>query len=83
VIPRCVQMLFGQEGTTFSTHVRAMRLDLARRMLCDPAHAHRRVGDIALDAGFSDISNFNRAFRQRHGRTPTEARSEAADRKPR
>lgn len=83
VTPRYVQMLFEQEGTTFSTYVRAMRLDLAQRLLCDPAHAHRRVGDIALDAGFSDISNFNRAFRQRHGMTPTEARSEAVDRKPR
>lgn len=80
VTPRYVQMLFERDGTTFSEYVRLRKLEMAHRMLSDPAGAHRRVGEIALDAGFSDISNFNRAFRRHYGVTPTELRAEALKR---
>jgi AraC-like DNA-binding protein len=32
------------------------------------------ISAIAFAAGFSDLSHFNRAFRQHFGETPTEAR---------
>jgi AraC-like DNA-binding protein len=37
----------------------------------------RRICDIALQAGFSDISHFNRLFRARFGDTPKDARARA------
>jgi AraC-like DNA-binding protein len=36
----------------------------------------RRVAEIALEAGFSDISYFNRLFRARFGDTPTGIRGQ-------
>ena len=36
-----------------------------------------RICDIALQAGFSDISHFNRLFRSRFGGTPSDVRVEA------
>jgi AraC-like DNA-binding protein len=35
-----------------------------------------RVAEIALEAGFSDISYFNRLFRARFGDTPTGIRGQ-------
>jgi AraC-like DNA-binding protein len=37
------------------------------------------VSSIALDAGFGDISYFNRAFRRRYGATPSDVRAQAPD----
>jgi len=34
----------------------------------------RRISDIALEAGFSDLSHFNRLFHARFGETPTAVR---------
>ncbi len=75
VTPRYVHMLFETERHSFLQHVYAERLDRAKRMLlADPMQA---VGAIALSAGFSDLSHFNRVFRQRFGCTPSDARAEA------
>jgi AraC-like DNA-binding protein len=43
-------------------------------MLRDPRCATRRIGEIAYDVGFGDLSYFNRAFRRRYGVTPSEVR---------
>ena len=40
----------------------------------------RRISDIALEAGFSDLSHFNRMFRARFGDAPTAIRAQAARR---
>ncbi|HYC94164.1 MAG TPA: helix-turn-helix transcriptional regulator [Sphingomicrobium sp.] len=74
ISPRYVQMLFEDEGTSFSCWLRAGRLTLARRRLADPAHAHRSIASIAYDCGFSDLSWFNHAFRQAFGETPSDVR---------
>jgi len=39
-------------------------------LLTNEQHGKRRISDIALEAGFSDISHFNRLFRARFGDTP-------------
>lgn len=77
VSPRYMQMLFEREGTSFSAFVRSERLALARRQLTAPGAAARSIASIALDAGFNDISYFNRAFRRAYGETPTDARQRA------
>lgn len=74
VAPRYVQRLFESEGTTFSEYVLNERLALAFRKLADPAHASWTVSAIALDAGFGDVSYFNRCFRRRFGMRPSDAR---------
>jgi AraC-like DNA-binding protein len=44
-------------------------------MLADPRHAGWTVSAIALEAGFGDVSYFNRRFRRRFGAPPTHFRS--------
>jgi AraC-like DNA-binding protein len=77
VTPRYVQMLFEAEGMTFSRFLLDQRLGRAHRMLSNPALAERTVSAIAYDAGFGDLSHFNRAFRRRYGETPSDVRSSA------
>ena len=81
VSSRYVQMLFEQEGTTFSQFVIGQRLIRAHRMLTDPRFADRSITSVAFDAGFGDLSYFNRAFRRCYGGTPSEIRAAAIRRK--
>jgi transcriptional regulator GlxA family with amidase domain len=69
--PRFIQRLFECEGTSFTDYVLMQRLACAHRILTDPRHHGEKISTIALDAGFGDISYFNRAFRQRYGDTPS------------
>ncbi len=74
VTPRDVHKLFENEGLTFSSFVLGQRLARARRMLSDPGFADLTIGSVAFDAGFGDLSYFNRTFRRRYGATPGEIR---------
>ena len=80
VSPRYVQTLFEQEGTTFSQYVLGQRLVRAYRILTNPLFADRSITSVAFDAGFGDLSYFNRAFRRCYGATPSEVRVEAGPR---
>jgi len=73
--PRWVQRLFEGEGTTFTDYVLAQRLLRAHRLLTDPRCAGQKISTIAFDAGFGDLSYFNRAFRRRYGVAPSELRA--------
>jgi AraC family transcriptional regulator len=54
-------------GITPHQYVRRARLrDAASRLAAE----HEKVLDIALDCGFDDVSNFNRAFRTEFGVSP-------------
>jgi AraC-like DNA-binding protein len=75
VSERTLQEVFHCASTTFSDFVVEERLELAWEALTDPCQAQRSILSIALDAGFSDISYFNRRFRGRYGCTPSEARA--------
>jgi AraC-like DNA-binding protein len=75
ITPRYIHKLFETEGATFSEYLLARRLDLAHRLLTDRHLVGRPVTSIALDAGFSDLSYFNRMFRRRYNATPTEVRA--------
>ena len=74
ISPRYVQMLFEQSGTTFSDFVLDRRLEAARCMLTSPRYAAASITSIALDAGFGDLSYFNRRFKRRYLMTPTDLR---------
>jgi AraC-like DNA-binding protein len=75
VTPRHVQMLFESDGTTFSRFVLDQRLARAHHMLNSPLLAERTISTIAYEAGFGDLSHFNRAFRRRYGETPSDVRA--------
>lgn len=80
ITPRYVQLLFEDEGTTFSEFVLNQRLERVHRMLSDPRYVRWTVSAIALEAGFGDVSYFNRRFRRRFGETPTQFRSAQRER---
>lgn len=75
VTPRYLQRLFERSGRSFSTHVNELRLQRAFTLLTQPHAGRRRISDIALQAGFSDASHFNRLFRARFGDTPSGVRT--------
>jgi AraC-like DNA-binding protein len=77
VTPRYIHKLFEPEPQTFSGYVLAERLAFVHRLLSDRHLVDRSVTSIALDAGFSDLSYFNRSFRRRFHATPTEVRRQA------
>jgi AraC-like DNA-binding protein len=68
---RYVNELLYEAGASFTTRLNELRLAKAARLLAMTA---RRVGDIAFECGFNDLSYFNRSFRRRFGLTPTAAR---------
>ncbi|MFL1485761.1 helix-turn-helix domain-containing protein [Marinobacter sp. LN3S78] len=74
---RFVRNLFYGENTNFTDYVLGMRLDLACSLLTSPCHDGRSITAIALEAGFGDISWFNRTFRRRFSMTPKEMREKA------
>jgi AraC-like DNA-binding protein len=71
---RQVQRLFEQTGSTFSGFLLEQRLLLAHRRLSAVGTRLEKISSIALDAGFSDLSYFNRSFKKRFGVTPSEWR---------
>jgi AraC-like DNA-binding protein len=71
VSPRIVHKLLSSTGLSLSQHLLEKRLQAARQELQNERLLTKRVSEIALDAGFSDVSYFNRCFRRRFGDTPT------------
>ena len=65
--------LFEQESG-FVNYVRAQRLRQCHAILADRSQTHRSVAEIALTYGFSDASNFTRAYRRASGMSPRETR---------
>ena len=58
----------------FNSFVNHYRIAEARAALADPAQAAVPVLTIALDAGFSSLGPFNRAFKAETGLTPSDFR---------
>jgi AraC-like DNA-binding protein len=66
--------VWGGEACSLSDWIWSLRLDAARRDLCDPALAARSISEIAFACGFNDAAHFSRAFRARFGCAPRELR---------
>jgi AraC-like DNA-binding protein len=72
---RYLQRLLKTSGTSFTAHVTELRLKHAFKLLTAEDLIDFRICDIAFQAGFSDISHFNRLFRSRFGDTPKGVRA--------
>jgi AraC-like DNA-binding protein len=77
ISPRYIQRLFADEDTSFTDYVLSQRLARAHRLLMDPRYANAAVSAIAFEAGFGDLSYFNRVFRRAYSATPSEVRLKA------
>jgi AraC-like DNA-binding protein len=77
VTPRYVHLLLEETGKSFTHHVLEKRLEKAAALLRDPLWRNRKIADIAGEAGFTDLSYFNRAFRRHFGATPSDIRDTA------
>lgn len=71
---RLLHKLFAAAGSTFGESLRAHRLEHCRDRL-RAADASTTILDIALEAGYDNLSCFSRAFRRRYGLTPSEYRA--------
>ena len=71
---RQVQRDLQADGTSFSRQLLTARLDKVERHLRAMSQAGQRpyVTQVAYDAGFNDLSHFNRVFRREYGCTPLE-----------
>jgi AraC-like DNA-binding protein len=77
ISPIYIRKLLESEDTSFTKFVLEQRLLPAHRMLRDRRFADRPIAAIAMEAGFGDLSYFNRAFRRRYGASPSDVRAAA------
>jgi len=66
---RHLDSVFSRSGRTLGQHLWERRLSLAADQLRGPGQ--RSVTEVAHAVGFKDSSHFTRAFRRRHGVTPS------------
>jgi AraC-like DNA-binding protein len=59
-------------GMTLTEYIARVRIEKAKRLL---GNRHMRITEIASDAGFQSISQFNRTFRRYTGSSPTAYRT--------
>jgi AraC-like DNA-binding protein len=77
VSSRYIRALFHGEATTFTDFVLDQRLARAHKLLVASRFDARPISAIAFEAGFDDLSYFNRCFRRRYGATPSDIRAAA------
>jgi AraC-like DNA-binding protein len=77
VSARYLQRLLEQSGTSFTSHINELRLQKALALLTEPSS--ERIVDVALKAGFNDVSHFNHLFRARFGDSPSGVRARGRD----
>jgi AraC-like DNA-binding protein len=77
ISPVYVRKLLESEDTSFTQLVLGERLARAHRLLRDPRLINRTIAALAMEAGFGDLSYFNRAFRRRYRATPSDVRAGA------
>jgi AraC-like DNA-binding protein len=77
VSSRYIRALFHRRQTTFTDFVLNQRLARAHKLLVGSRLAARSIGAIAFEAGFDDLSYFNRCFRRCYGATPSDIRAAA------
>lgn len=74
---RLLHQAFAGDDDTLTGYIQHQRLAASIRDLIDPANAARSITDIALGAGFGNLSHFSRVFRAHTGGSPSEFRRQA------
>jgi AraC-like DNA-binding protein len=72
---RYLHKVFEGGPETVAHYIRGRRLERCRLRLLDPRFANQTVSTLAFEAGFGDLSGFNRAFKARYGLSPRQLRS--------
>ncbi len=72
---RNLHRAFASQQRTFTSSLRAMRLEEAARMLADTRFRRITIGEIARRCGFADASHFTRQFHLVHGVNPKALRA--------
>lgn len=65
------------DGDGVSGRIRQLRIDRAKELLGDPAHALKGIGEISRQCGFANAAHFSRTFRKVVGQTPRDYRDQA------
>jgi AraC family transcriptional regulator, positive regulator of tynA and feaB len=65
-----LHLLFQGENTTVNRYIWDLRLEKCREDLANPLHRHRKINEIALAYGFSNITHFSRLFKEHYGLSP-------------
>ncbi|WP_460588999.1 AraC family transcriptional regulator [Haliea atlantica] len=68
------EVLNTHAGMRFYDYINGLRVEEARRLMIDPQNAGLSLLDIAMAAGFSSKSTFNKYFKQVFEQTPSEYR---------
>lgn len=76
---RTLKRQLAQEGTTFSDILEDIRRQMAVRLLDEN---ERSIERIAEELGYSDVANFNRAFKRWTGTTPGQYRRTRSEQSP-
>ena len=71
---RSLRRHLAAEGTTIRALLAEICLERGAALLAQ----RRSITDVALDSGFSDASAFSRAWRRRHGASPSRGRNQKA-----
>ena len=71
---RYVHKLFSTTGRSVGEHVNGQRILVCTRNLLDHAHRRATIAEVAFNAGFRDLSYFNRLFKRSTGVAPREFR---------
>jgi AraC-like DNA-binding protein len=79
---RTLHRLFDESGQTVTELIRACRLDGILADLRSPAMAGDSIGRIAARWGIHDMPHLTRAFRARHGMSPSAARLDRSPGQP-
>jgi AraC-like DNA-binding protein len=74
ISPTYLRRLMKTSGHSYVNVVNELRLQKAFTQLSAPCSSDHTILEVAMAAGFSDISNFNRRFLARFGDTPSGAR---------
>jgi transcriptional regulator GlxA family with amidase domain len=74
---RQLSRVFAADGTSVPRHILSRRLRLAYSILSGGAGTDQTVADVAAGCGFTSVTYFSHAFRQRFGERASDIRGAA------
>ena len=70
------RIIHNELNTSFSDYVHALRIEEAKKYLCNPDFSNYTMVSIGLEAGFNSRSAFFNTFKQETGKTPFQYKKE-------